>query len=136
MKYCSHCGKEINDEAVICTSCGCEIKPLNRHNASNLLEINIIFFMIFGTIAKFFLGLILITINSVRIYYSVSFSRIAGIIYGLFLGLVPLTWCIPMTAIIISKIKHSEKIGTGLKVCTLLFVSLISGILLLCRNDE
>lgn len=29
MKYCSHCGKELCDEAVICTECGCfvENKP-------------------------------------------------------------------------------------------------------------
>lgn len=26
MKYCTHCGKEIMDEAVICVGCGCEIK--------------------------------------------------------------------------------------------------------------
>lgn len=23
MKYCSHCGKEVVDEAVVCPSCGC-----------------------------------------------------------------------------------------------------------------
>ena len=28
MKYCSHCGKELIDEAIICTGCGCAvIKP-------------------------------------------------------------------------------------------------------------
>ncbi len=26
MKYCSHCGKEIADEAVICINCGCSVK--------------------------------------------------------------------------------------------------------------
>lgn len=25
MKFCSHCGKEIMDEAVICTGCGCSL---------------------------------------------------------------------------------------------------------------
>ena len=25
MKYCSHCGKEILDEAVVCTGCGCSV---------------------------------------------------------------------------------------------------------------
>lgn len=25
MKFCSHCGKEIMDEAVICPSCGCAV---------------------------------------------------------------------------------------------------------------
>lgn len=26
MKYCTHCGKELFDEAVICPGCGCEVK--------------------------------------------------------------------------------------------------------------
>lgn len=29
MKYCTHCGKEVLDEAVVCTGCGCEIKGIN-----------------------------------------------------------------------------------------------------------
>lgn len=27
MAYCPHCGKEVNDEAVVCIHCGCSIKP-------------------------------------------------------------------------------------------------------------
>ncbi len=27
MKFCTKCGKEINDEAVICPNCGCETEP-------------------------------------------------------------------------------------------------------------
>lgn len=27
--YCRNCGKEIEDEAVVCVNCGCEIKNLN-----------------------------------------------------------------------------------------------------------
>ena len=32
--------------------------------------------------------------------------------------------------------KYNQPVGTGLKVCALLFVNLIGGILLLCRSDE
>ena len=28
MKFCSHCGKEIMDEAVICVHCGCYVNCL------------------------------------------------------------------------------------------------------------
>lgn len=28
MKYCSKCGKEVHDEAIICPQCGCAIAPL------------------------------------------------------------------------------------------------------------
>ncbi len=26
MKYCTHCGKQVKDEAVVCTECGCPIE--------------------------------------------------------------------------------------------------------------
>lgn len=50
--------------------------------------------------------------------------------------LLPLAWCLPITISICNKMKNNEPIGTGLKVCALLFVSLIGGILLLCRSDD
>ncbi len=33
MKYCTHCGKEIVDEAVICLNCGCVTGQPNAYNA-------------------------------------------------------------------------------------------------------
>ena len=45
MKYCTHCGKELSDEAVICVGCGCptqSYKPKERNSAAdigNLLNI-------------------------------------------------------------------------------------------------
>ncbi len=30
MKYCSHCGKEIMDDAVICIHCGCSVYVGNK----------------------------------------------------------------------------------------------------------
>lgn len=50
--------------------------------------------------------------------------------------LVPLAWCLPTTISACNRMKNGEPVGTGLKVCALLFVSLIGGILLLCRSDE
>ncbi len=28
--FCGKCGKEINDEAVVCVNCGCEVKPIGN----------------------------------------------------------------------------------------------------------
>ena len=28
MKYCARCGKELHDEAVMCTGCGCMVAPI------------------------------------------------------------------------------------------------------------
>ena len=29
MKFCSHCGKELMDDAVVCTNCGCAVNGAN-----------------------------------------------------------------------------------------------------------
>ena len=50
--------------------------------------------------------------------------------------LIPLCWCIPMTVSYCRKIKNGESVSTGFKVCSLLFVSLIAGVLMLCDNSD
>ena len=30
MKYCNHCGAEIEDEAVVCVKCGCKVAQNNK----------------------------------------------------------------------------------------------------------
>lgn len=30
MKYCTHCGAEINDQAVVCPSCGCAVQSTEQ----------------------------------------------------------------------------------------------------------
>ncbi len=62
------------------------------------------------------------------------FLIIACVIMGMWL--IPLAWCIPMTVSICNSMKENRPISTGMKVCTLLFVSVIAGILLLCMNDD
>ncbi len=108
--YCSKCGNEIMEEAVICPKCGCATgkqfdrrENVQRENKSTL-----------STIAKVFMIL-------------------GTVIMGLYL--IPLAWCIPMTVSYCKKIKSGEPISTAFKVCSLLFVSLIGGILMLCDNN-
>ena len=51
------------------------------------------------------------------------------------LCIIPLAWCIPM----VIKVKHAMdgkgQLSVGFKVCYLLFVSLIGGVLLLCDEN-
>ena len=49
--------------------------------------------------------------------------------------LFPLAWCLPITIIFGNKVKNGEPVGVGLKICMLLFVSLIGGIFALCMGD-
>ena len=51
------------------------------------------------------------------------------------IAVIPLIWCIPMTIKVYKAYKGEETLSTGFKVCTLLFVSLIGGILLLVDNE-
>ena len=37
MKYCTHCGKELLDEAVVCVGCGCSVSGQNTKMTNNQL---------------------------------------------------------------------------------------------------
>lgn len=57
---------------------------------------------------------------------------LASLIY-----LLPLAWVIPMTVVYTKSIKKGKDVSIAFKICTLLFVSLIAGVLMLCdtRGD-
>lgn len=106
MKYCTHCGAEIMDEAEVCVHCGCKVKNETKESNNTLATVAKVF-LILGTIA-----------------------------IGLSTFLIGLAWAIPMTVSIFKKLDNGEPVGVGLKVCSLLFVNTVAGILLLCmRND-
>jgi hypothetical protein len=70
------------------------------------------------------------TINTV-----IKVFMIISCVFGACFYLLPLAWRVPMTVHAFKKLDAGEPISTGFKVCTLLFVGLIPGILLLVRND-
>ena len=111
MKYCSHCGEQLYDNAVICPKCGCAtgyVEPsatATTQSAKTTLRTIALIFMIIGCIANGF-------------------------------ALIPLIWCIPMTIKYNNSIKEGTNVSMAFKVCTLLFVNLIAGVLMLCDNDN
>lgn len=58
---------------------------------------------------------------------------ISTVIMGIYI--IPLAWCLPMTISYFRKLKNNEPVTTGFKICVLLFVNLISGILMLCEDN-
>lgn len=38
MKYCKHCGAEVNENAVLCVKCGCSIAENNDNGASGVSD--------------------------------------------------------------------------------------------------
>lgn len=124
MKYCTKCGNELYDEAVLCPKCGCPVQntSISTDKPSGGLK----------TAAKVFMIL------------TCAFAGLAGIIglipdgyysYYTFASLISLGWCIPMTVSYFKKTKNSLPVSTGFKVCTLLFVNLLSGIFMLCDKE-
>lgn len=107
--FCTRCGAEIHEEAVICINCGC---PVAKNTATNLptetdnvLEIIIKVFLVLGCLSLGWL-------------------------------LIPLIWCIPLTVIVFNRLGKKKKIGVGIKICVLLFVNLVAGICLLCMETN
>ncbi len=110
MKYCSKCGKELFDEAVVCPGCGCMVgEPVTPPAEQSKKKESVL-----KLAAK-----ILMIISTVTM--------------GLYI--IPLAWCLPMTLTFCKKVKKNEPISTGFKVCILLFVNTIAGILLLDDSE-
>ena len=65
-------------------------------------------------------------------------AKVLMIIFTVLSGflILPLAWTIPMTVVYCSKLERGETIGVGFKICCLLFVNRIAGILMLCDTSE
>lgn len=84
-------------------------------------------FLILGTI----LNPLVISLNLAE-----SLSSSEMIIVFTIISLITLSWCLPMTIVYFHKIKSGARIGTGFKICTLIFVSQVAGILMLCDKGH
>ena len=110
LKYCTHCGAEVHEEAVICVKCGCSIEQKKvvaevSTKTDDVMQTVVKVFLIIGCVAQGWM-------------------------------LIPLAWCLPMTISIFNSFRDKKPISTAMKVCTLIFVSLIAGICLLCMNEN
>ena len=99
MKYCTKCGKELVDEAIVCVGCGCAVEPVEvvpveqpaPAKQQNVLVTVAKVFMVIGTVANAFYAF-----------------------------LIPLIWCLPMTVVYFNKTKNNQPIGLGFKICCLI----------------
>lgn len=70
--YCSHCGKEVNEKAVVCVNCGCSLKNTN-YSLGNYEGKN-----------KLVAGLLAIFLGGLGLHKFYMGKPILGIIYLLF----------------------------------------------------
>jgi len=144
MKYCSHCGAEIMDEAVVCPHCGCAVdtKKKSNHGLQTAAKILMIISCCSCALSALYSAFFGNAIFSIMLQYggveAESVEVIAGSIgiISAIVTLIPLAWMIPMTISYSRKVKNREALTTAFKVCTLIFVNIIAGILMLADNNN
>ncbi|MBE6576958.1 MAG: zinc-ribbon domain-containing protein [Ruminococcaceae bacterium] len=109
MKFCEKCGTQNDDDAVVCAVCGNSFQNGN----DNVVKEE-------STLTK----------------VAKAFMIVGTVLMSLYTFGIALAWCLPMTLSYCKKIKNGTPIGTGFKVCSLLFVSLIAGVLMLCETNN
>lgn len=150
MKYCSKCGKELFDEAIICPGCGCYATPTpstftqkyetphsppkmnNCKNCNLVLPEGMVICPICGNYTQTIATPAAKSKSNLKTAAKVLMI-ISTVILGLYI--IPLAWCLPMTIIYCNKVNNNKPIGTGFKICSLIFVSLVGGILMLCDEE-
>ena len=116
--FCSKCGKEVGSDDLFCSKCGASLQP----QTTQVQSVNVV---VGEKKEENNNGLQLV-------------AKIFMILSCVFTGfwIIPLAWTIPMTVVYHNKVKNNEKVGMGFKICTLLFVNTIAGILMLCADAE
>ncbi len=88
MKYCQKCGNEVNDEAVVCLKCGCEIKKDKETNQSNESSKASMILGILGIIFAWFFALVGHILSIIGIVYGVKEYKQNEKIAGLTLSII------------------------------------------------
>jgi uncharacterized membrane protein YvbJ len=118
MKYCAKCGTQLEDDAVICIGCGRFVEDqnmsVNTQQYNNIQEPQ----------------------ATSLSYIAYIFMVIGTVVNALCSFGIALAWCLPLTNAYNKKIKSGMPISTGFKVCSLLFVNTVAGVLMLCDKNN
>lgn len=142
MKFCTHCGAELLDDDLFCPNCGCKADESSDADQANNQNVNNGNPNVNygnpngGNYNSPYTGY-----NQPADNTSDVLSLIAKILLIIncvcsAIAIIPLCWKIPMTVHYWKAVGNNQKVGTGFKVCTLLFVDIISGILMLCDSKH
>lgn len=144
VRYCNYCGAEVLPAAVVCTKCGCPLKPQGRtgtgtgwQTAARVLMVVAcaLWAVLAGIMA---IGSIILSNTYAAIVEEgyLGFNPGTSLLIAACCYLIPLAWSIPMTRYYFTATKNKQPVGIGFKVCSLLFVNLIAGILMLCDTSN
>lgn len=136
MAYCRKCGNMIPDTSTYCIYCGnptssnTQVKP-NQQGLETAIKIMFFVSYILNIGAMFIAVVSLcLIILGLTLYVILPF----GLVF--LLVLIPLAWMIPMHVYCVTKLNNREPIGLGFKICTLILINVVLGILLICHNDD
>lgn len=153
MRYCKHCGAEIDDDAVFCLNCGNKVgdgmpqaelskRDLALTHAAEFFMVAACAVSLVAGIAFFVLaivggasGVYLFDINESDGGAIQMGAYIAACITVAAAGLLPLAYGVPMTVHVFKTERTGTPLGVRFKVCVLIFMGVIPGILLLIRHD-
>ncbi len=143
MKYCTSCGAQLTDDCIYCTSCGAKQQAASGTEQSKTTTVNTAQQTTATTTAppQQTVTYAQPAAPARRQLYSSGIGtaiKIFMIISCIAQGwmLIPLAWCIPMTVSAFNAIKENRPMSMALKVCTLLFVNTIAGIMMLTVSDN
>ncbi len=143
MKKCSHCGAKLNNNALYCSQCGYPADVIDNSPKGSYGDLGVksstyeevsynppVNRVEYTPVSKQPVNGDTALSKTASVFLIISTVLLAGIY------LIPLIWCLPMTIKYRRKIRSGEIISTGFKVCTLIFVSLVAGILMLVDKDH
>ena len=153
MKFCKNCGAQLADEAAFCTNCGTQAEQAAPQQAAPQQPVQ----QAYAAPQQQYAAPQQQYAAPQQAYPQQAYAQqpyaparptsgittaakvfmILGTILTSIGGyLIPLAWCLPMTIVYFKKLKTGQPIGTGFKVCSLLFVSLLGGIFMLCDKEH
>ena len=113
MNYCPKCGTKLESDHRFCPSCGYK---LVEEATAEVVDDN------YSSSSSD-------TLKEVAKIFMIICTVIAG------WAIIPLCWMVPMTVHYSRCVREGRRVGTAFAVCTLLFCSFISGILILIDEN-
>lgn len=134
--YCKNCGSELTDGAEYCSNCGTKVTETYQStniSSTSTTDLNKKTGLHIGAFVFMVISIFSVCGSALTIWASNIYLENTG--YMMFSTLVSLAWIIPMT-IKVYRAKSTTELTMGFKICTLLFVNLIAGILLICDSNS